>query len=100
MKMYVQCAHDIDRINLMIADEGEVVVGGRGAPMVNPRCKVRDNRCATLLALATKFRNQPASRVNTENFGTRQGKAQTANKAAETVDNDEDGLLAGAGTRH
>lgn len=98
MKMYCRCAADIERQTLMIETEGEVVMGGRG-PMVNPRVKVRTDAQNMLLSITTKFRNQPASRVNTENFKNRQGKAQTAGEAAQAIGDDEDGLLAG-GVRH
>lgn len=98
MKIYCRCAWDIERCSLMIEEEGEVVIGGRGAPMVNPRVKVRGDAQNNLLSIATKFRNQPASRVNTENFGGRQAKAKQAGKAAEAVEQG-DGLLAGGGGR-
>lgn len=94
MKLYCRCASDIERTTLLIEDEGEVVMGGRG-PMVNPRVKVRGDATNTLMSIATKFRNQPASRVNSENFGDRQKKAQTAAGAARTVAGDGDDLLAG-----
>ena len=67
MKLYCRCAHDIDRCNQMIEQEGDVVHGGRG-PIVNPRVKVRQASEATLMTILTKFRNQPASRANSENF--------------------------------
>jgi phage terminase small subunit len=98
MKLYCRCAYDIERTTAKIEEEGEVVMGGRG-PMVNPRVKVRGDCVNTLMSIATKFRNQPASRVNTENFGTRQEKAQKAAGAASSIHEDDDGLLAG-GTRH
>lgn len=94
MLVYVQCAHDIERMNIMIDEEGEVVIGGRGQAIVNPRCKVRDARIASMLALATKFRNQPASRVNTENFSNRQQKAGHAARGAQAAAEDDDDLLA------
>lgn len=94
MKMYCQCAYDIERQNVMIASEGEVVLGARAA-IVNPRVKVRESNRATLLALATKFRNQPASRMNTDNFKRKRQRAQDAAQGAEAVTGDEDGLLAG-----
>jgi phage terminase small subunit len=100
MKLYCRCAADIERTTAMIEEEGEVVMGGRG-PMINPRVRVRSDAQSTLLAIATKFRNQPASRTNTENFANRQNKAKTAAGAAQTVNDDEDGLLAGGTqTRH
>lgn len=94
MKMYCQCAYDIERQSLKIGEEGEVVVGARGNAIVNPRCKVRESNRATLLALATKFRNQPASRVNTENFKNRRQKAEAAVGAANAIQDDGDDLLA------
>lgn len=97
MKMYCQCAYDIDRQTVKIEEEGEVVIGGRGQAIVNPRCKVRDKNRETLLTLATKFRNQPASRQNTANFGRNQRKSQVAGEAAQTLADDEDGLLARPG---
>jgi phage terminase small subunit len=96
MKMYCQCAYDIERQTELIDEEGEVVIGGRGQPIVNPRCKARESNRSTLLALATKFRSQPASRTNTENFNRGQGKAQQAGRAAQNID-EGDGLLAGRG---
>jgi phage terminase small subunit len=98
MRMYCRCAYDIDRTTLMIAEEGEVVVGARGNPMVNPRVKVRSDAQSTMMGLATKFRNQPASRTNTENHQNRQGKATAAGAAAEAIgeEADGDGLLAGS----
>lgn len=96
MLVYVQCAYDIERMNILIDEEGEVVLGGRG-PIVNPRCKVRDARIASLMGLATKFRNQPASRVNSENFGNRQRKADAAARGAAAATEDEDDLLARPG---
>lgn len=96
MLVYVQCAYDIERMNILIDEEGEVVLGGRG-PIVNPRCKVRDARIASMMGLATKFRNQPASRVNTENFGNRQQKADAAARGAAATADDDDGLLARPG---
>lgn len=97
MIVYVQCAHDIERQNLLIEEEGEIVVGGRGQAIVNPRCKVRDARIGALMGLATKFRNQPASRVNTENFQGRAQKAGTAAAGAQAAASDEDDLLATPG---
>lgn len=94
MKMYCQCAYDIERQNIKIGEEGEVVIGGRGNAIVNPRCKVRESNRATLLALATKFRNQPASRTNTTNFKNRRDKATAAAGAATSIMQDEDNLLA------
>ncbi len=98
MKMYCQCAYDIERQSLQIKEEGEVIQGAR-APMMNPRCKVRDSNRSILLALATKFRNQPASRVNTENFKNRRQKAEAAVGAASAIQGDEDDLLASPNDR-
>ena len=94
MKMYCRAAYDVERITLLIEEEGEVVMGGRG-PTVNPRVKVRTDAQSTMFVLATKFRNQPASRVNSENFQNRQGKTVKAGNAAQAVEDDDDGLLAG-----
>lgn len=95
MKMYCQCAYDIERQTVMIETEGEVVIGGRGNAIVNPRCKVRESNRATLMSLATKFRNQPASRMNTDNFKRRKQRAAEAAQGADAVMDDPDGLLAG-----
>lgn len=97
MKMYCQCAYDIERQSIKIGEEGEVVIGGRGQAIVNPRCKVRESNRGTLLALATKFRNQPASRQNTANFNRNQRKSAIAGEAAQTLADDDEGLLARPG---
>lgn len=97
MKLYCQCAYDIDRQNVKIEEEGEVVLGARGQAITNPRCKVRESNRGTLLALATKFRNQPASRVASNGFKTRNKKAQQAANGAQAISDDDDGLLAGGG---
>lgn len=94
MKLYCRCAHDIDRCNSMIETEGDVIHGGRG-PAVNPRVKVRQASEATLMNILTKFRNQPASRANSENFQQRQGKKNAADNAEALVEGDEDDLLGG-----
>jgi phage terminase small subunit len=102
MKLYCRAAYDIERISLKLDEEGEVVFGPKGNPMVNPRVKVRTDAQNMLLMISTKFRNQPASRTNTENHKNRQGKASAANQAADTLAEDEDSgdsLLAGS-TRH
>lgn len=98
MKLYCRCAYDIERTSAMIEEEGEVVVGARGNPMVNPRVKVRTDAQSMLLAISTKFRNQPASRTNTENHKNRQGKAAAAGAAAEAMGEEAEGdnLLAGS----
>ena len=97
MKMYCQCAYDIERQTIKIDEEGEVVIGGRGQAIVNPRCKVRESNRNTLLTLTTKFRNQPASRQNTANFSRNQRKSEIAGEAAQALADDEEGLLARPG---
>ena len=94
MKMYCRAAYDVERITLMIEEEGEVVMGGRG-PTVNPRVKVRTDAQNTMFVLATKFRNQPASRTAIDDHQSRQKKATNAGNAARTIHDDDDGLLAG-----
>lgn len=101
MRMYVRCAYDIERITRMIDEEGEVVFGAKAAIVPNPRIRVRTDAQMMLLSLTTKFRNQPASRVNSELGKARGAKAAGAAAAGRAVAGDEDGLLAGApGTRH
>lgn len=94
MKLYCRCAHDIDRCNELIVSEGDVIHGPRG-PMVNPRVKVRSTSETVLMSILTKFRNQPASRANSENFQTRQGKKNAEQAADDMVEGDEDDLLGG-----
>jgi len=94
MKMYCQCAYDVDRQTIMIKEEGEVVMGAR-APIVNPRCKVRESNRMAMMTLATKFRNQPASRVDTTSHRRKGIRASEAANGADAVMQDEDGLLAG-----
>ncbi len=94
LKMWCRTAHDVDRLTLAIAEEGEVVLGGRG-PVLNPRIKARNVAENLLMTLSTKFRAQPASRTNSTNHKNRQGKADSAAVGAASIDEDEDGLLAG-----
>lgn len=94
MKLYCRCAHDIDRCNKMIEAEGDVIQTGRG-PAVNPRVKVRSASESTLMNILTKFRNQPASRANSEDFQMRQGKKTLRDEGNALAESDEDDLLGG-----
>lgn len=94
MKIYCQCAYDVERQTLLIEEEGEVVMGAR-APIVNPRCKVRESNRMTMMTISTKFRNQPASRMGTDNHRRKVLRVADAANSASAVLNDEDGLLAG-----
>lgn len=94
LKIYCRAAHDVDRCNKLIEEEGDVIMGGKG-PTINPRVRVRKVSEDLIMTIATKFRAQPASRENTTNNKRNQAKHATAQNAAQTVDNDEDGLLAG-----
>lgn len=93
LKLYCRAAFDIERLDRLIEEEGDVVMGGRGV-ILNPRVKARSIAENVLLSISTKFRAQPASRVNTENYKGRQGKAAAGNRGAERI-GESDGLLAG-----
>lgn len=95
LMMYCRCAHDIDRLTNDIEDEGEVIDNARGNPVVNPKVVVRGFAEARLMGLCTKLRLQPSSRMDTKNEANQGNKKAKANRAAATVQNDEDGLLGG-----
>lgn len=94
LKIFCRAAHDVDRCNKMIEEEGDVIPGAKG-PQINPRVRVRKIAEDLMMTIATKFRAQPASRDNTTNSKRNQRKHQTEVEAQQTVEGDEDGLLAG-----
>lgn len=95
LKIYCRAAHDVDRLNKMIEEEGDVIMGGKG-PTINPRVRIRKISEDLIMTITTKFRAQPASRDNTTNNKRNQAKHATQQNAAQTVQDDEDGLLAGS----
>lgn len=97
MRLWCRAAHDIDRCNQLIREEGDIVWGAKG-PMMNPRVKVRGIAEAVLFNLSTKLRAQPASRGNSTEFQRNDGKAATTRQANQTIEADED-LLMGAQQR-
>lgn len=98
LKLYCRCAHDIERCNQLIEEEGDVVWGSKG-PMVNPRVKVRSASEAVLLNLTTKLRAQPASRGNSTEFQRGDQKAANKRQGDATIEEDEDLLLGNAERR-
>jgi phage terminase small subunit len=97
LKLYCRCAHDIERCNQLIEEEGDVIMGSKG-PMVNPRVKVRSAAEAVLLNLTTKLRAQPASRGNSTEFQRNDAKAANRRHGDQVIDEDEE-LLLGAAER-
>lgn len=97
LKLYCRCAHDIERCNQLIEEEGDVIWGAKG-PMVNPRVKVRSASEAVLLNLTTKLRAQPASRGNSTEFQRNDAKAANRRHGDQVIDEDEE-LLLGAAER-
>lgn len=95
LKMYCRCAADIERLCDDIENEGEVIINQRGNPVVNPKVVVRGFAEARLMALATKLRMQPSSRVALDTEKNKGIRKKAAAAAARTVDADPDNLLAG-----
>lgn len=107
LKLYCRAAADIDRLDEEIEREGSVILNARDNPVVNPRVVVRSIAETRLMALAVKLRAQPAARYDSENDRKQTEKTKRASQAADSLekshdhggDDDEDGLLAGSGSR-
>lgn len=106
LKLYCRAAADIDRLDEEISTEGCVIANARGNPVVNPKVVVRSIAESRLMGLSVKLRAQPASRYDSANDRKQTEKTAKANAAAEAlesskghVDEDDDGLLAGSGSR-
>lgn len=99
LKLYCRAAYDMDRLTKEIDSEGDVIRNAKGNPVVNPKVLVRSIAEARLLSLSAKLRLQPAARYDSGNDKKNAQKKQKADEAADHIDDDQDGLLAG-GTRH
>lgn len=97
LKLYCRVAHDIERLDLEILDEGEVILNTRENLVVNPKIMVRGFAEGRLLSLATKLHLQPASRMDTKNEANQGKKKGKATRAANVMAEDDDGLLGGHG---
>jgi P27 family predicted phage terminase small subunit len=95
LKMYCRNVHDVERLSDEIEQEGEVILNARENPVVNPKIVIRGFAEARLMALCTKLRLQPSSRMDTKNEANQGKRKNAAVKAAKTVEDDGDGLLAG-----
>lgn len=96
MKLYCRAAYDVERLDRMIEVQGDVYFTAKGARGMNPLIQARAIAETRLLSLATKFRAQPASRLDTETDKKQQRRKDRADKTAEHLDDEEDGLLAGS----
>lgn len=97
LRMYCRNAHDIHRLSDEIEDEGEVILNANGNPVVNPKIVVRGYAEAKLMSLCTKLRLQPSSRMDTKGEEGQLKKKGKANRAAKTLEEDSDDLLASGG---
>lgn len=95
LEMYCRCAHDVARLSEEIKNEGETILNARENVVVNPKIMIRGFAEGRLLSLCTKLRLQPASRMDSKNEANQGNKKAKANRAATTIGNDEDDLLAG-----
>lgn len=95
LKLYCRVAHDIDRLDQEILDEGEVILNTRENLVVNPKIMVRGFAEGRLLSLATKLHMQPASRMDSKNEANQGKKKGKATRAANVMSEDDDGLLGG-----
>lgn len=94
MKIYCRAAHDVDRCNVLIEDEGDVIMGPKG-PTINPRVRVRKVSEDLIMTITTKFRNQPSARENSANGQRTMKNHATAEAGRKTAEEDEDDLLGG-----
>lgn len=96
LKLYCRAAYDVERMDRMIEVQGDVYFTSKGGRAMNPLIQARAISEARLLSISTKFRSQPASRLDTDTDKKQQRKKDRADKTAEYMDDDEDGLLAGS----
>lgn len=99
LQLYCRAYCDIQRLDTQIAEEGEVIRNAKGNQVVNPKLVVRGFAEARLMALATKLRLQPSSRLSQNTTSKDQARKQSAAATAQAMqDGDEegDGLLAGS----
>lgn len=94
LKMYCRNVVDIERLSEEIKREGEVIENANGNPVVNPKIVIRGYAEAKLMTLCTKLRMQPSSRMDTKGEDNQLKKKSKANRAAKTINEDEDDLLA------
>lgn len=94
LEIYCRNAEDIRRLTNEITDEGEIIFNANGNPVVNPKIVVRGYAESKLMALCTKLRLQPSSRMDTKGETGQLKKKTKAKAAAQVIDDDEDSLLA------
>lgn len=94
LEMYCRNAADIRRLSLEIKDEGEIIFNANGNPVVNPKIMVRGYAESKLMALCTKLRLQPSSRMDTKGEDGQLKKKGKATRAAAVIAEDSDDLLA------
>lgn len=96
LKMYCRLVVDIERLTEEIREEGEVIFNTNGNPVVNPKITIRGFHEAKLFTLCSKLRMQPASRKSVADEAAGNAKVKKAKRAAEVIESDDDGLLAGS----
>lgn len=95
LRMYVRNAADLARLDEEITADGDLILNMRGDAVVNPKIKVRTIVEARLVALSTKLMSQPSSRnEGRDDMNRNKSKRQSAERAAEAVEADEESLLA------
>lgn len=94
LKLYCRVATDIERLTSEIDEEGEIIHNANGNPIVNPKIVVRGFAEARLMTLCTKLRLQPSSRMDTKGEDSELNKKGKAKRAAKTIEEDSDDLLA------
>ena len=94
LEIYCRNAADIRRLSDEIKDEGEIIFNANGNPVVNPKIMVRGFAESKLMSLCTKLRLQPSSRMDTKGEDGQLKRTVKAKRAARTIDEDSDNLLA------
>lgn len=94
LEMYCRNTSDIRRLSAEIKEEGEIIFNANGNLVVNPKIVVRGYAETKLMSLCTKLRLQPSSRMDTKNEGSQLKKKTKATRAAQTIADDGDDLLA------
>lgn len=95
LAIYCRCIHEIKMFDAAIEDEGHVIFNANGNRVINPNIVARGYSENRLMALCTKLRMQPQSRIKPEVDANKTKRKAKANAAAATLEGDDDDLLAG-----
>lgn len=95
LRLLVKSYQDILRLDIQVKKDGETILNQRGTPVMNPDVTARNAITQQYIALSTKLRLGATARDNDEEGNAGRNQAQkSAKKAARTLADDDDDLLA------